>query len=117
MVYYVAYILIQRSSQLNTLIESLGKMEQVIFAPNRDFRNVSQDELRSKHRQLTKTINDFLNLTRRFAIQAKDSIGDPERDEVVSLVRSLDSKSLSAMKQFVTNIMKETKGSTEPTDS
>ena len=46
-------------------------MEQVIFAPNRDFRNVSQDELRSKHRQLTKTINDFLNLTRRFAIQAK----------------------------------------------
>jgi succinate dehydrogenase flavin-adding protein (antitoxin of CptAB toxin-antitoxin module) len=108
--YYIAYVIIQRIGSLNSMLSRLEEVERNLFV-NKNFTGMNEAQLFSYHSRLKHTVQDFMEFARRFSVEAKDIIIDPERDELVNLVRSLDADGLKAVKDVLTEIKKARTGS------
>ena len=108
--YYIAYTVIQRMDNFSALVEQLNKIEQRLLL-NKTYDGLNDAQLFTHHNRLKNTISEFLEFARRFSVEAKDIIIDPERDELVNLVRSLDADGLRAVKELLTQVKKDRTGS------
>jgi hypothetical protein len=110
--YYIAYMIIQRFGSLNSMMTQLQDIEERLFV-NKSFAGLSDAQLMTTHNRLKNTVQDFLEFARRFSIESKDIIIDPERDELVNLVRSLDAEGLKAVKELLGQVKKARTGTSE----
>jgi hypothetical protein len=110
--YYISYSIIQRSTGLSRLIQYLDKVEQKIFPDNENFEDLTMEQLISKRSMLDSSITSFLDLTRRFTAQSKDIGNDPDRSEIINMIKSLDSDSIEALKKSLFNLVTKKTGKT-----
>ena len=108
--YYIAYTIIQRMDNFSSLVAQLNKVEEKLLL-NKTYEGLNDAQLFTHHSRLKGTIADFLEFARRFSVEAKDIIIDPERDELVNLVRSLDADGLRAIKELLAQVKKDRTGS------
>lgn len=108
--YYIAYMIIQRFGSLNSMMSQLQEIERRLFV-DKSFVGQTDAQLMTTHSRLKNTVHDFLEFARRFSIESKDIIIDPERDELVNLVRSLDAEGLKAVKELLVQVKKARTGS------
>lgn len=108
--YYIAYVIMQRMTNLNGLLGQLHRVEDKLLI-DRNIDGLSDAQLFTHHTRLKNTVNDFLEFARRFSVEAKEIIIDPERDELVNLVRSLDEEGLKAVKEMLGQVKKARTGS------
>jgi hypothetical protein len=107
--YFDAYMIIQRASGISKIVQYLDKIEEHIYSLNDDLKDVSNEVLEDRHKNLSSMLSKFLEVVGKFAVQSKNIIVDTERDEVVNLIRSLDSDSLLMFKQaLISTITKKT---------
>jgi len=110
--YYIAYVIMQRVGNLNSLIEQLHQVEDKLLM-RKNYDGLNDAQLFTYHSRLKNTINDFLEFARRFSVESKEIIIDPERDELVNLVRSLDADGLKAIKELLAQVKQARTGSSK----
>jgi hypothetical protein len=108
MVSYIAYVLVQRLTNLNGLVNHLDVLESRIFSEERLKKKRTLASYKDDYRLLSGTFHDMLEFTRKFAIQSTNLIKDPERDEILTLLRSLDSEALKDLKDLIKLKIKKT---------
>lgn len=116
MAMYLAVLIVKRMSKLNRVFAYLDKIEQKLFDPSRDISRTPESELRDDYSSLTKVAESFMEFSRKFAIQNKDLITDPERDELANMIRSLDPEALKRMKGLISQFTKVPKKKEIPDD-
>jgi hypothetical protein len=108
--YYLAYTIIQRMDNFSALVQQLNALEEKLLI-NKSYEGLNDAQLFTHHSRLKHTISDFMEFARRFSVEAKDIIIDPERDELVNMVRSLDADGLRAIKELLAQVKKDRSGS------
>lgn len=112
---YIAYVVLRRLSKLDSLLSHVESMERLIFNKSRQSVPKSIKDVKSEYKAITEVLESMLEFSRKFSMQAEDLIKDPDRDELLSLVRSLDPESLKSLKDAVKTMIKTkvSKGSLE----
>lgn len=114
MSWYIAWILVQRMSNLNGVMTYLKQIETQLFQPREDARRIGEVDLRKDYKLINETLTEFLEFSRKFAVQSKDLISDPSRDKLSELIRSLDEKGIAALTKSVEDQIKSVSGGASP---
>lgn len=106
MITYVAYLLVRRLSQMNSLVDHLSILESRIFSQERLNTKRSVQSYKDDYNLLAGTLQDLFEFTRKFSSQSSSLIRDTERDEVMQKLRSLDSNSIRDLKALIDDKIK-----------
>lgn len=113
MAMYLAYTIVKRLSRLDKVFTYINKIEDRLFDPKRDLSKVPEVELRKDYTDLSKMAESFMEYARKFAIQNRDLVSDPERDEVASMLRSMQPEAVKRVKEVIQQLLKRGGGSVE----
>lgn len=113
---YLAFIIVKRLSKLDSIFSYIEKIEKKLFDPRRDLSKTPESELRADYKELTAVAERFMEYSRKFAIQNRELITDPERDEVANLLRSADPETLKRLKTMIKGTMSLEKKNEEAKD-
>lgn len=101
MITYVAYLLVRRLSQMNSLVDHLSILESRIFSQERLNTKRTVQSYKDDYNLLAGTLQDLFEFTRKFSSQSSSLIRDTERDEVMQKLRSLDSSTIRDLKKLI----------------